>query len=67
MILDMSNIMVGHKVLAKAGLKKISMELGSNCPPIVMDDADMELALESTVSGDTENIKPKEVIRSNLR
>ncbi len=43
--------MVGHKILAQAGLKKISMELGSNCPTIVMSDADMELALDSTVSG----------------
>ena len=43
--------LVGHKVLAQAGLKKISMELGSNCPTIVMGDADMELALAATVSG----------------
>jgi glyceraldehyde-3-phosphate dehydrogenase (NADP+) len=42
---------VGYKILAQAGLKKISMELGSNCPCIVMGDADMELAVESTVSG----------------
>jgi len=42
---------VGHKILAQAGLKKISMELGSNCPTIVMGDADMDLALEATVSG----------------
>jgi len=42
---------VGHKILAQAGLKKISMELGSNCPTIVMADADMELALTATVSG----------------
>ncbi len=43
--------LVGHKILAQAGLKKISMELGGNCPTIVMGDADMELALEATVSG----------------
>jgi acyl-CoA reductase-like NAD-dependent aldehyde dehydrogenase len=43
--------LVGHKILAQAGLKKISMELGSNCPTIVMGDADMELALEATVGG----------------
>ncbi len=43
--------LVGHKVMAQAGLKKISMELGSNCPTIVMGDADMELAVEATVSG----------------
>ena len=43
--------LVGLKILPLAGLKKISMELGSNCPCIVMDDADMDLAVESTVSG----------------
>ena len=42
---------VGHMVLAQAGLKKISMELGSNCPVIVMGDAEMELAIEANVSG----------------
>jgi len=42
---------VGHTVLAQAGFKKISMELGSNCPVIVMGDADMELAIEANVSG----------------
>ena len=43
--------LVGHKILAQAGLKKIGMELGSNCPTIVMGDADMDLALDATVSG----------------
>ncbi len=43
--------LVGLKILPLAGLKKISMELGSNCPTIVMGDADMELALAATVSG----------------
>ena len=42
---------VGHRVLAQAGFKKISMELGSNCPVIVMGDADLELAIEANVSG----------------
>jgi len=42
---------VGHKILAQTGLKKIGMELGSNCPTIVMGDADMEMALDATVSG----------------
>ena len=43
--------LVGHRILAQAGLKKIGMELGSNCPCIVMGDADMDLAVKSTVSG----------------
>ncbi len=42
---------VGHSILSKAGLKRISMELGSNCPCIVMADADLELAVSATVSG----------------
>jgi glyceraldehyde-3-phosphate dehydrogenase (NADP+) len=42
---------VGETVIQKAGLKKVGMELGSNCPVIVMDDADLELAVEANVSG----------------
>ncbi|MBC8526017.1 MAG: aldehyde dehydrogenase family protein [Candidatus Cloacimonetes bacterium] len=42
---------VGHEIVKKAGLKKIGMELGSNCPVIVMDDCDLEKAVECCVSG----------------
>ncbi|PLS02386.1 aldehyde dehydrogenase family protein [Neobacillus cucumis] len=41
----------GEDIVRKAGLKKISMELGSNSPVIVLEDADLEEAVESTVSG----------------
>ena len=41
----------GENIAHKAGLKKISMELGSNSPVIVLKDADFEDAVESTVSG----------------
>ncbi|UOF91116.1 aldehyde dehydrogenase family protein [Fodinisporobacter ferrooxydans] len=41
----------GKEILKKAGLKKISMELGSNSPVIVLNDAELEEAVESTVSG----------------
>ncbi len=41
----------GLEVLRLAGLKKIGMELGSNTPVIVMDDADVEQAVELSVSG----------------
>ncbi|MDP8226829.1 MAG: aldehyde dehydrogenase family protein [Candidatus Celaenobacter polaris] len=41
----------GKEIIKKAGLKKIGMELGSNCPVIVMDDCDLEKAVESCVSG----------------
>jgi acyl-CoA reductase-like NAD-dependent aldehyde dehydrogenase len=42
---------VGEKILQQCGLKKVAMELGSNCPNIVMADANMDLALNATVSG----------------
>lgn len=41
----------GEDIVRKAGLKKISMELGSNSPVIVLEDADMLEAVESSVSG----------------
>jgi glyceraldehyde-3-phosphate dehydrogenase (NADP+) len=41
----------GEEISRKAGLKKISMELGSNSSVIVLEDADFEDAIESTVSG----------------
>jgi glyceraldehyde-3-phosphate dehydrogenase (NADP+) len=42
---------VGKAIMRKIGLKKVGMELGSNSPVIVMPDADLQLALEATVSG----------------
>src|SRR5699024_8909048 len=41
----------GEDMIKMAGLKKASMELGSNAPTIIMEDADLELALPSVVSG----------------
>lgn len=41
----------GEEIARKAGLKKIGMELGSNSPVIVLEDADLEEAVESSVSG----------------
>jgi glyceraldehyde-3-phosphate dehydrogenase (NADP+) len=41
----------GKSVASVAGIKKIGMELGSNSPVIVWKDADMELAVDSCVSG----------------
>lgn len=41
----------GKKIIQRAGLKKIGMELGSNSAVVVMDDADLELAITNTVSG----------------
>lgn len=42
---------VGETIIAKAGLKKVGMELGSNCPVIVAADADLQTAVTSSVSG----------------
>jgi len=41
----------GLDITKKAGLKKIGMELGSNSPVIIMDDADLPQAAELSVSG----------------
>jgi len=41
----------GLEITKKAGLKKIGMELGSNTPVIVMDDCDLDKAVELSVSG----------------
>ncbi|WP_460412941.1 aldehyde dehydrogenase family protein [Thermus oshimai] len=42
---------VGEAIARKAGLKKLQMELGSNSPVIVLQDADLEDAVERCVSG----------------
>lgn len=44
-------VATGEAIAKKAGLKKVSMELGSNSPVIVLEDAEIEEAVESTVSG----------------
>ncbi len=41
----------GETVMRRAGLKKISAELGSNSPVIVMPDAGLDCALAAIVSG----------------
>lgn len=41
----------GEAVARQAGLKKVAMELGSNAPVIVLGDADLETAVEASVSG----------------
>ncbi len=41
----------GKEIANKAGLKKIGMELGSNSPVIVLDDCNIDDAVESCVSG----------------
>jgi len=41
----------GEEIMKKIGLKKVGMELGSNSPVIVMNDCDLDPAVESCVSG----------------
>ena len=42
---------VGERIISIAGLKKIAMELGSNCPVIIMNDANFERSMDACVSG----------------
>lgn len=41
----------GEAIISRAGLKKFGMELGSNSPTIVMDDADLAQAIPAIVGG----------------
>ncbi|MFD8542596.1 aldehyde dehydrogenase family protein [Streptomyces sp. NPDC059649] len=41
----------GEAITRAAGLKKLAMDLGGNAPVIVTDDADLDAAVESCVSG----------------
>ena len=40
---------VGDRICKVAGMKKVTMELGSNAPLIVMDDADLQKVADATV------------------
>jgi acyl-CoA reductase-like NAD-dependent aldehyde dehydrogenase len=42
---------VGEKLAHVAGVKKLSLELGSNCPLVVLPDADLKRVAEATVIG----------------
>ncbi|MEC9310042.1 MAG: aldehyde dehydrogenase family protein [Chloroflexota bacterium] len=41
---------VGDQICRNAGIKKVTMELGANCPLIVMSDADIEKVASATVA-----------------
>ena len=51
MISFTGGVEAGKHIASVAGIKKIGMELGSDSPVIVWKDADMDLAVESCVSG----------------
>ena len=42
---------VGEEITRVAGVKRLSLELGANCPMIVMPDANLELAAEASAIG----------------
>src|SRR5438105_7962783 len=42
---------VGRRIAAAAGVKKLSLELGANCPVVVLPDADLEQAAAATALG----------------
>ncbi len=42
---------VGEQITRIAGVKKLSLELGSNCPLIIMPDADVQAAANATALG----------------
>jgi acyl-CoA reductase-like NAD-dependent aldehyde dehydrogenase len=42
---------VGRRIAEVAGLKKLSLELGANCPIVVLPDADLELVARATAAG----------------
>ena len=41
----------GRAIAATAGIKRLAMELGGNAPVLVFEDADLERAVEASVSG----------------
>lgn len=43
------SVAVGRRIAAQAGLKKVQLEMGGKNPQIVLDDADLEQAVELSV------------------
>jgi acyl-CoA reductase-like NAD-dependent aldehyde dehydrogenase len=42
---------IGERIAARAGVKKLSLELGASCPVVIMPDADLELASSAVATG----------------
>ncbi len=49
------SVPVGKYIAAKAGYRRVVLELGGNDPLIIMEDADLEKAAELAVTGATKN------------
>jgi glyceraldehyde-3-phosphate dehydrogenase (NADP+) len=45
------SVPVGESIARVAGVKKLSLELGANCPVVVLPDADLELVASATAAG----------------
>src|ERR1700730_15711250 len=41
----------GRRITQVAGIKKLSLEMGSSCPVVVLPDADIELAADAVAAG----------------
>ncbi len=49
------SVQIGRLIATKAGYKKVCLELGGNSPLIVLDDADLELAVKLAAEGSFRN------------
>ncbi|MCA9088523.1 MAG: aldehyde dehydrogenase family protein [Planctomycetaceae bacterium] len=61
---------VGDQICRMAGMKRVTMELGSNSPVIIMDDADLDLAAQAVTSAGYANagqvcISAQRILTSN--
>jgi glyceraldehyde-3-phosphate dehydrogenase (NADP+) len=45
------SVEVGRRIAEVAGVKKLSLELGANCPVVVMPDADLDQVAAATANG----------------
>jgi acyl-CoA reductase-like NAD-dependent aldehyde dehydrogenase len=49
------SVAVGEEITRVAGIKRLTMELGANCPLVVLDDADLQTVARATVTGGYSN------------
>lgn len=49
------SVAVGDAITRSAGVKRLLLELGANCPVVVLSDADLDLAASATAAGATVN------------
>lgn len=44
------SVPVGEAICRDAGIKRVTMELGSNAPILILEDADLDLAVKATIA-----------------